>query len=992
VAEGSRVFVGRVPILTALRAAVDTALTGAPQLVLLAGEPGIGKTALAEQTTAYATDQGATMAWGACWVGDGVPAFWPWRQVLGDLGAAHADTAALLEASGDDGEAAPDDARFRMFGAVSQTLAAAAAGGLVIVLDDLHWADPGSLRLLAFVIRHVRSARLLVLGTLRDVDPAPNPDLRDFLAGVAAQAATYAVSGLGEAEVATLLSTVAGAVSPATAEAVFRRSGGNPLLAQEIGRLLATEGDAGLAAVPVAARDTIGQRLNRLSPGLRDTLAAAAILGQRFDIDLLVEVSGRASAASDVDVVVRERIVTPLTGGHDAEFAHDLFRETVLADLDAVTRRQLHRRAGEALRRQGGHPAEVAFHLERALPEVDPRQVVEASVSAARDATRRLAYEEALLHLRRATRLASQAESGPLWLEFGHAARRAGEFGEARRAYLRVAEETSAEMLAQAALGLHQLGTSSEQSHHEVIDLLEGALAALSPPAASGLSARVLAALARERADGFDADRERAVGLAEQAVSLARSAGDPRTLAFCLFAQHDVVWGPGTAALRLRIAHEMEQAAGDDPELAFEATFCRFIALVDLGDVALEVALRDMQRLAESSSLPRQRFYVTSRMATLAMLRGEYESALCLIEEADRLGTMIGHPDALGVRMTQLLVLGLTREGPAAVPRLEEDSHTVAPAEFAPEMRAFTALANGERDVAAAIIRASEPATRRARFRWRVLSALAFDAEIAVAAGAPDLCQDLYDAITPYADEVVDIGGATAVLGPASFYLGLLAQGSGRADRAAQHFGQALDVARRIGAAPLVARIEAAIGTAAGVTGEFRRADGGWRLRYAGTTVNVSDAKGLHDIAALLAVPGTDVPALHLLAGAAGIGFGSDEVLDDTARTAYQKRLAEIDDALDHAAVDDDHDRVQALSAERASLIDALSAAVGLGGRSRRLGDPGERARTTVTARIRDALRKIDQRHPALAAHLRDSLVTGRVCRYQPPSAVRWTL
>ncbi len=989
--DSSRAFVGRGPVLAALRSAVDSALRGVPRLVLLAGEPGIGKTALAGQASTYASTLGARTAWAACWDGDGVPALWPWRQALRALGS---DVGSLLDGTGATSDAAPADARFRLFGTVADALSSASApSGLVVVLDDLHWADASTLRLMVFVARQLRSARLLVLGTFRDVDPSPTGELSKFLADVAAEAMTFTLSGLGEAEVAALLSGIVGSAPIDLASAVFRWTGGNPLFVHETGRMLAIDGPGGLAAVPVAVRDTIGQRLGRLPPELGETLAAASVLGPQFTTDVVAEVCDRepVAVAAAFDVAEHERIVTRLDGA--ARFTHDLFRETLASGLDAATRQRLHRRAGDALRRRGGSPATLVYHYAGALPDVEPELVVGLAREAAQAATANLAYEEAVRHLRLAVRLTGPAGRDDLYVELGDAARRVGDPAEARSAYDRAAASGDPQVAARAALGLHYLGTSSEASHAAVIGLLERSVAALADGAPSALHARVLAALARERADGIEAERERAVELAERAVRVARLDGDRQTVAFCLFAQHDVVWAPGTIDRRLAIASEMADAAGDDSELAFEAAFCRFIALVDGGDAGLDVALRDMRRLAESSRLPRQRFFVSSRMATLAIMRGEYSMAIQHMEEADALGSMIGHPDAFGVRMTQLLMMGLAREGPAAVPRLAEEFGTVAPAEFEPEMRAFDALSRGQPAVAAAILRATGPALERARFRWRALAALAMDAEIMAAAHAVDLCDRCYEEMSPYEDEVVDIGGATAVLGPVSFFLGLLAHTADRRESAGRHFGRALEVARRIGAAPLVTRIERMVEV--GASAVFRREGGVWTLAFAGTTVNVADAKGLHDLAALLAEPGADVPALRLLAGSAGTAteaLGSDERLDETARAAYRRRLAELDDALDAAALGNDERRVEVLAAERDALVSELSAAAGLGGRARRLGDPGERARTTVTARIRDALRKIDQVHPALGTHLRESVITGRTCRYQPASPVRWGL
>lgn len=162
--------------------------------------------------------------------------------------------------------------------------------------------------------------------------------------------------------------------------------------------------------------------------------------------------------------------------------------------------------------------------------------------------------------------------------------------------------------------------------------------------------------------------------------------------------------------------------------------------------------------------------------------------------------------------------------------------------------------------------------------------------------------------------------------------------------------------------------------------------------------VHLPDAKGLHDLHLLLSRPGTDVPAVELLDPAAGPELvaarrmGADPVLDDEAKARYRRHLARLDEEIDRAAARDDDRKVSKLDAERGALLDELRAAAGLAGRSRRLGDEAERARKTVTARIRDTLRKLDDRHPELASHLRDSVSTGTTCRYLPPGPMPWRL
>ncbi|HEY7010078.1 MAG TPA: hypothetical protein VH395_14105, partial [Jatrophihabitantaceae bacterium] len=162
-----------------------------------------------------------------------------------------------------------------------------------------------------------------------------------------------------------------------------------------------------------------------------------------------------------------------------------------------------------------------------------------------------------------------------------------------------------------------------------------------------------------------------------------------------------------------------------------------------------------------------------------------------------------------------------------------------------------------------------------------------------------------------------------------------------------------------------------------------------WRLDFAGKQAQLPDAKGLHDIAVLLSSPATEVHVLDLL-GVDGPRLGADPVLDDVARAQYKARLDALAEGLDAADAAGDAARAERLSAERDMLLAELSRASGLGGRTRRLGDAGERARKTVGARVRDALGKLDRVHPELAAHLRDSLRLGTTCSYTPAQSVAW--
>lgn len=190
----------------------------------------------------------------------------------------------------------------------------------------------------------------------------------------------------------------------------------------------------------------------------------------------------------------------------------------------------------------------------------------------------------------------------------------------------------------------------------------------------------------------------------------------------------------------------------------------------------------------------------------------------------------------------------------------------------------------------------------------------------------------------------------------------------------------------------------ASAGTRAVPSAEFRRNGPVWQLRWDGVTVHVPDAKGLRDLHSLLGLPGADVPAVQLLSPEGGElvvaagQLGGDPVLDEEAKRQYKEHLARLDAEIDRAAARDDVRGVEKYDRERQALLDQLRTAAGLGGRTRRLGDQTERARKTVTARIRDTLRKLDTLHPALAAHLKASVTTGTTCAYRPEHSPDWRL
>jgi hypothetical protein len=264
-----------------------------------------------------------------------------------------------------------------------------------------------------------------------------------------------------------------------------------------------------------------------------------------------------------------------------------------------------------------------------------------------------------------------------------------------------------------------------------------------------------------------------------------------------------------------------------------------------------------------------------------------------------------------------------------------------------------------------------------------------------------------YEQLLPMADEFAVVGAAVFTTGPVTLQLGLLAAALGRRDDAAAHLEDAARRCDRLGAALLATRTRTELARVRAVQTDpppgdsdnvFRRNGDTWTLAFGDRSVPLRDAKGLRDLAVLLIAPGREVAATELVAGiasatAAGLAaLGADPVLDDQARVAYRARLAQLDEELAAADRHQVIERSARLAAERDALIGELTRAAGLGGRRRHLGDVSERARTTVTARIRDAISRIERVHPELGRHLRASIVTGARCSYRPAETVRWSI
>lgn len=270
---------------------------------------------------------------------------------------------------------------------------------------------------------------------------------------------------------------------------------------------------------------------------------------------------------------------------------------------------------------------------------------------------------------------------------------------------------------------------------------------------------------------------------------------------------------------------------------------------------------------------------------------------------------------------------------------------------------------------------------------------LTFLAEVVAAAGTAEQRSRLYERLLAYAGTHIVVGGCASYFGAVDQYLGMLAQSLGRDENARGHFETAAEMHVRLGAPVWAERsrklAEQCRSVLAEQAGVFHRDGDTWTIAFHGREAHLPDVKGLRDLAVLLARPGQAVHAVELHTGHPP-RTGADEVLDDRAKAAYRKRLAELESDINEAEADNNSHRAEKARTERDALITELSAAVGLGGRDRRLGDERERARKAVTARIRDAIGRIERVNPDLGEHLRGSVRTGTWCTYASPEPVHW--
>ena len=640
--SSGRVFVGRDAEMSRLKIGLEEARSGRGQLFMLVGEPGIGKTRTAEELLGYARQERMRVLTGRCHEGDGAPAFWPWVQVirsytqdrapnalLSELGSSAADLALVVPELRHRFPNLPvipgleaEQARFRLFDSVTTFLKRAARRQpLVLLLDDLHWADKPSLLLLQFLGREMAETRLFVVGTYRDVEV----DRAHPLAAVVDELRREAhfelifLRGLARHDVRALIAGIGGHDIPeAFVDTMFRRTEGNPFFLEEILRHLAEEGIIYRAGerwtsrcapdqmgIPEGVRAVICRRLTRLSEGCNRVLAVAAVIGRDFPVAALQRLCAGASRGSGTDRALtdlsadqvlaaleearRARVITfSESDAGRCRFSHALIRETLYEQLSGSDRAWLHDQVANVLEelyraKRCPHLAAMAYHFFEGSPaRGSAHKAVAYAVEAAQQATAVLAYEDAVEHYERALQAlnamteATPSSTGGTWqhdgqqldqqrcdllLALGEAQTRAGEVTRIRETFQQAADIARAlhapEQFARASLGVQAASWDFGGEEFDDVQLVNLLEEAAALLGSADSLLRAQVLARLARVPHRSISPERRVLLSRQAVAMACRLEDPRVRAIAQFSEVLALWGSLPAEQLLDAAVEV---------------------------------------------------------------------------------------------------------------------------------------------------------------------------------------------------------------------------------------------------------------------------------------------------------------------------------------------------------------------------------------------------------------------------------------------------
>lgn len=843
-------LIGRADELAAIEDALARVSAGGARFIEFTGEAGMGKTRLVAAGLERALGAGFAVLAGRCFEGEGGPPFWPWAQAIrvllrrfpvdtvrGWLGEQAEGLAQILSEFGAQPPAGVDaeQARLRLFDAVVAVLRCAGQQQpLLLVLDDVHWADPASIALLQ-MIAYEPALPLLGLVTSRPDDPDAAAWVRRTLDRLRRDGLCErrVLPGLDIEEAAALLATRSGAaVDPEFARDLWQRTRGNPYFLEELWRHLSDSRTAappiGSAAevdsdlIPAGVRSMLGQRIERLSPPTRAVLAAASVQGVEFRVDAVASVISRpeVDVLEALDEAAARGMVEEVSGGTGRfRFAHALTAEVIRVGLSGARRARLHGEFGTWLEAaSAGEPdriAEIAFHLTRSADPDLAEKAITYALRAARQADAACAYESAALHLRRALAVieaGGAAESAAMLrrrydilVELTSCHERGGDgagarfsSGQAVALAQRLGDDALAARAALVGGSLWHLADAATIEH------LENALASLGDRE-PGLRALLQARLARELY--FQPQtRARREELSRQAQLLAQSVRESQVMGLVLVDCLEALYHGDALGDLERMADRLYAVAaiGADTRLRMEA-HCWRIALSlqrgRLADAAAETAR--LRALADETRRPRFVALAHTFTASLAIAHGDFDRAEEHVRAAARLNRRIHRYHSSWVAFMQLFTI--RREQARADELRSADDAVRLPEPDDAGFDVFSQAARWQIPFALSEQGRNEEAHRSFAELIEKLDELppenARNARLASLASLVDVCAGVADAkaaaqllplVQPYEDQWVVIGFGAICGASVRNMLGMLEGLLGRRDAARAHFEQAL--------------------------------------------------------------------------------------------------------------------------------------------------------------------------------------------------------
>lgn len=843
----SGVFVGRESESQELRLMFDGARRAAGGVALLVGEPGIGKTRMAEELLTYGRMNGAQVLTGRCYEGEGAPAYWPWIQVI--RSSVHDRSAKALASEMGSGagyiaQLVPDvkqvlpgvqspegtdleSSRFQLFDSITTFLRnSARSRPMVVLLDDVHWADKPSLLLLDFLSRQLRDTKILVVCTYRDIELGRQHPLAQTLASVIREpnARRILLRGLTEPDVARYIKlTVGSEPSEALVKAIRTETEGNPffvietvrLLASE-GRLEATPGRSWSLTIPQGVKEVIGRRLDMLSTECNEVLTFASVLGREFELPAIELLSGKApdDLLEALDEAVAARVLQQSGGGY--RFAHALIRETLYDELSTARRLRLHKSAGEALEKlRGDDPDRFGSELAHHYFEASALGEVEKAIAYARragdKAMQQLAFEEAANQYDHALQALELSDAGNeeercnLLLALGQAQISSAEIPAAlktfRAAFKHAREGGLADQMGHAALGVGDVLTDVGSVSQELVDTLEEALDA-GAGRESALRVRMLARLGEAyRFD--DATKHKEDELTREALAMARRVGDPQATAQALYGRIIALGEGREPNTQIKLATELIETATQAGDIERRLLGLRMRMTMLFFTNRLSEARRDVDeysRLAERAKLPLYSWFSPLFQSTWSLAEGRLDEAAGLVAKAVKEGSAARDPNVRRFSMGAELTIACELQDREHLAEVLE--HLREPGAFrwywAPLILATVVIgeANEARRLLNEVVGDSFQSVSTDYGQLWMLQLLS---ETCRRLDDPAAAAIVYDMATPFGSRIGIPGYVVSTLGCGHHHLGVLATILKRYNDARYHLDAALEIHENAG-------------------------------------------------------------------------------------------------------------------------------------------------------------------------------------------------